>query len=187
VAAYAYAVLALLLVALSLGLSNFAASIAIGTSGVNRALRVRIAVAFGLFEAGMPIIGLLVGRHVAHALGSAAQPIAGGLLVVTGAYTVVQARTVADAAPSMTDVRGGQVLLMAASLSVDNLILGFALGARHVSLVPAISVIAAVSVGLSLIGLQLGAQLGSRIEQNSEVLAGAVLICVGAAIAAGLL
>jgi manganese efflux pump family protein len=180
-------VAALLLVAFSLGLSNFAASIAIGISGVERALRVRIAMAFGLFEAGMPIIGLLVGRQVAHALGSRAQLIAGGLLVATGAYTVVRARGASDAAPRMTDVRNGRLLLMAASLSIDNLIVGFALGAYHVSLVLAISVIAVVSVGLSLIGLELGAQLGARVEHNSELLAGIVLICVGAAVAAGLL
>jgi manganese efflux pump family protein len=180
-------VLALLLVALSLGLSNFAASIAIGISGVDRAVRARVAVAFGLFEAGMPIIGLLVGRTAAHALGSHAQLIAGGLLIATGAYTVLQARSGSDAAPRATDVRGGRLLVMAASLSIDNLIVGFALGAYRVSLVVAVCVIAAVSVGLSLIGLELGAQLGARIEHNSEVLAGIVLVCVGIAIAAGLL
>jgi putative Mn2+ efflux pump MntP len=54
--------LALLLVAASLGLSNFAASIAIGISGVDRQLRVRVALAFGLFECGMPILGPLLGR-----------------------------------------------------------------------------------------------------------------------------
>ena len=49
--------LALLLVAVSLGLSNFAAAIAIGITGVDRRLRLRIALAFGVFEAGMPIAG----------------------------------------------------------------------------------------------------------------------------------
>jgi hypothetical protein len=60
--------LALLLVAGSLGMSNFAASIAIGLSGVDQTLRVRIACAFGLFEAGMPVIGLLLGRELSHTL-----------------------------------------------------------------------------------------------------------------------
>jgi manganese efflux pump family protein len=179
-------VLALLLVALSLGLSNFAASIAIGISGVDRALRVRIALAFGLFEAGMPIVGLLAGRHFAHELGSHAHLIGGGLLVATGAFTVVQAQPGSDAPPSLIDLRRGRLLLMAAALSIDNLIVGFALGAYHVPLGLAVSLIAIASVGLSLLGLELGAQLGARVEHRSELLAGIVLICVGVAIAVGL-
>jgi putative Mn2+ efflux pump MntP len=50
-------VLALLLVAGSLGMDNFAASIAIGRSGVDPSLRLRIACAFGVFEAGCPSSG----------------------------------------------------------------------------------------------------------------------------------
>jgi hypothetical protein len=62
-------VLALLLVAGSLGLNNFAASIAIGLSGLDRAARARVTLTFGLFEAEMPVIGLLIGRGLSHALG----------------------------------------------------------------------------------------------------------------------
>ena len=40
--------LALLLVAVSLGLTNFAAAIAIGITGVDRRLRLRVALAFGV-------------------------------------------------------------------------------------------------------------------------------------------
>jgi putative Mn2+ efflux pump MntP len=40
--------LALLLVAVSLGLSNFAAAIAIGVSGVDARTRLRVAIVFGL-------------------------------------------------------------------------------------------------------------------------------------------
>jgi manganese efflux pump family protein len=109
-------VLALLLVAASLGLSNFAASIAIGMSGVDRHVRLRVALAFGLFEAGMPIVGLLVGRRAADALGSHAHLIAGLLLIATGASTVIQALRATDASAS------------AASLSIDNLIVGFGAG-----------------------------------------------------------
>lgn len=175
--------LALLLVALALGLSNFAASIAIGISGVDRQLRVRTALAFGLFEAGMPIVGLLLGRGVSHALGSHAHLIGGVLLVLTGAYTAAQAIRAPD---RPIELRSARLLLTAAGLSIDNLVVGFALGAYHVPLVLAVSVIAAVSVGLSLVGLELGERLGARIERNSELLAGIVLVCVGIAIMAGL-
>ena len=173
---YACDVLALLLVAVALGLSNFAASIAIGISGVDRQLRVRVALAFGLFEAGMPIVGLLLGRQVSHELGSHAHLIGGALLVATGAYTAAQA---IRAPGEPIELRSGRLLLMAASLSIDNLVVGFALGAYHVPVVLAVSVIAAVSVGLSLIGLELGERIGARVERTSELLGGIVLICVG--------
>jgi len=179
--------LAVLLVAGSLGLSNFAASIAIGLAGVDRELRARIALAFGLFEAGMPILGLLLGRSVAHALGSQAHIVGGALLAATGVFTLAQALRTTDASPRAFDLRRGRLWLLAASLSIDNLIVGFALGAYTVPIVVAVTVIAVVSVALSLIGLELGDQLGTRVEHNSELLAGIVLICVGAAIATGLL
>jgi len=95
--------LAVLLVAGSLGLSNFAASIAIGIAGVDRHPRARVALAFGLFEAGMPIVGLLVGHGVAHALGSRAHIIGGALLIATGAFTAAQAIRTGDGTPSALD------------------------------------------------------------------------------------
>ena len=62
------AMLALLLVAVSLGLSNFAASIGIGVSGVDARTRLRVGVIFGVFESVMPILGLLAGRSLAGTL-----------------------------------------------------------------------------------------------------------------------
>lgn len=179
--------LALLLVAASLALSNFAASIAIGMSGVDRQLRVRIALAFGLFEAGMPILGLLLGHRVSDALGSHAHLVGGALLAATGAFTVAQALRTTNTQRPTFELRRGRLLLLAASLSIDNLIVGFALGAYNVPVVLAVTVIGVVSVALSLIGLELGDQLGSRVEHRSELLAGIVLICVGVAIATGLI
>ena len=46
---------------------------------------------------------------------------------------------------------------------------------------------AVVSVGLSLLGLELGSRLGSRVGEWSEEIGGAVLILVGIAIGAGLI
>ena len=182
--------LALLLIAGSLGLSNFAASIAIGMSGVDRRVRTRVALAFGLCEAGMPIIGLLIGHQLAHTLGSSAHLIGGALLVAAGAQTSYQAlRTNEDddAANTIATAGFGRLLMLAAAISIDNLIVGFALGAYHANLALSVALIAAVSVGLSLIGLELGSRLGARVEQNSELLGGGALIAVGLAILTNLL
>lgn len=69
--------LALALVALSLGLSNFAAAIGIGVAGVDARTRVRVGVVFGIFEAGMPILGLALGRSLASTLGHATHWVGG--------------------------------------------------------------------------------------------------------------
>jgi manganese efflux pump family protein len=180
--------LALLLVAGSLGLNNLAASIAIGLSGVDRATRTRTALAFGLFEAGMPLLGLVIGRQLSHALGGAADTVGGLLLIAVGARVTIAAVRSPHGSPATRAGAGtGKLLVLAAALSIDNLVVGFALGAYRTPLVLSVAIIAIVSVGLSLLGLELGARLGARVERRSELLSGIVLIAVGLAILTGLL
>lgn len=182
--------LAVLLVALSLGLSNFAAAVGIGVGGVSGRTRLRVGVIFGLFEGGMPILGLLLGHSLAGALGRAAHWIGAGLLIATGLYALIQAVRSGGADDSAAvdgTQRTGRLLVAGLALSIDNLAVGFALGAYHVSLVLAAVVIGAVSVALSLVGLELGSRLGAKTGERGELIGGLVLIGVGAAIAAGAL
>ena len=171
--------LAIVLIAVALGLSNVAASIGLGMSGVDNRLRRRIAVTFGFFEAVMPLVGLVLGRSLARSLGAFASHLGGVLLIVIGVYAMIQARR---DAPTPVGTRGGLVLTGAA-LSIDNLVVGFALGAYRVNVVLAAVTIAMVSVGMSLVGLELGGRLGTRIEHGSAEIGAAMLMVVGVAIA----
>jgi putative Mn2+ efflux pump MntP len=58
-------VIALLFAAVAVGLSNLAASIGIGVTGVTARTRLQVGLVFGVFEAGMPIVGLLIGQRIA--------------------------------------------------------------------------------------------------------------------------
>jgi putative Mn2+ efflux pump MntP len=181
-------VLALLLVALSLGLSNFAAAIGIGISGTTARTRLRVGIIFGLFETGMPVAGLALGRGLAETLGGTARWISAALLIATGIWTLAQAvRAGPKPGPAPDEQRTWRLAITGLALSVDNLAVGFALSTFHVSLAVAAITIGAVSVALSLIGLELGARIGARAGQRGELLGGLVLIAVGAAIAAGLI
>jgi putative Mn2+ efflux pump MntP len=180
-------VFALLLVAMSVGLDNFAASTALGVSGVDRKLRLRVAVIFGVFEGLMPVVGLLLGRSLAHDLGSAAKPAAGTLLGLVGAYAVVTGVRSDRGEADTPELSVRRLALVGAVLSIDNLVIGFALGAYHVNLVVAAVTIAGVSVVLSLLGLEIGSRLGARLGRRSELAGGGVLILVGVAIGVGLL
>jgi putative Mn2+ efflux pump MntP len=213
-------VLAVLLVAVSVGLSNFAASIGLGAGGANARTRLHVAVIFGLFEGGMPALGLLLGRSLAGTVGQAAHWAGAGLLIATGGYALIQAARAARAARAagaagtagaagarqdqeMPAVREGppgpdtapagqspgRLFVTGLALSMDNLVVGFAVGTFPVSLAAAVIVIAAVSVAMSLVGLELGSRLGARLGARTgsrgEVLGGLALIGVGIALAAG--
>jgi len=184
--------LALVLVAVSVGLSNFAASVSIGVSGIDARTRLRVGVIFGLFETAMPIVGLLLGRSLATSLGHAAHWIGGALLIATGGYTVIHALRSAAShdgqAPAAPAAPGtGRLLVTGAALSIDNLAVGFALGTFHVSLAVAAIVIGAISVSMSLIGLELGNRIGTRTGDRGELLGGLVLIAVGIVVASGII
>jgi putative Mn2+ efflux pump MntP len=179
---------ALLLVAVSLSLSNFAAAIGIGVSGADARTRLRVGLTFGLFEAGMPLLGLLLGHRLAGTLGHAARWIAAAVLIATGLYTLIQAFRHADGDAADAASQGlGKLLISALALSIDNLAVGFALGTYQVALLTAAVLIGAVSVTMALIGLELGRLLGAKIGERGEALGGIMLVGVGIAIATGLL
>jgi putative Mn2+ efflux pump MntP len=211
-------VFAIVLLAVAVGLGNFAAAIGIGVSGVSRRTRVRVAVVFGVFEAGMPVAGLVLGHSLAAGLGQAARWLGAAALIVVGAAGLRQAWRSrrrdsgleggvgesglggsgvgdggggeggggeSDGGEGARSWRTGRVLVSGLALSGDNLAAGFVLGAYRTPLAVAAVVFGLVSVAMSLAGLELGARLGIVTGDRSELIASAMLIAVGVAIAAG--
>jgi putative Mn2+ efflux pump MntP len=191
-------VIALLLAAVAVGLSNLAASIGIGVTGVTARTRLQVGLVFGVFEAGMPIVGLLIGQRIATDLGRAVRWPGAILLMIVGAFALVRSlresrKSAAGespqsaAAPALPPRRLGRLLVSGFVLSLDNLVVGFALGTYQVGILSAAILIGAVSVAMSLAGLELGGLLGRWAGQRSEQMSGLILILVGAAIAGGAL
>ena len=195
---------ALLLLAVALGLDNLAAAIGFGVGARDRidgATRLRIAVVFGLFEAGMPVLGLVLGHGLADSLGAAVRWLGGAALIGFGVAGLIQARREPGhsghgdgerARPPERPQRSsaqpiGRLLLAGLVLSGDNLAAGFALGAYQVGIAAAAVVFGVVSVAMSLAGLELGARIGAAAGERSELIACVLLIVVGAVIAAGVL
>jgi manganese efflux pump family protein len=187
-------VLPLLLVAASVGLGNLAAAIGIGFGGVTTATRLRVALVFGLFETGMPIVGLVIGAGVATGIGHLARWVGAGLLIALGGGTLLRAlrQPVWPAAGGARvhpahSMGLGKLVVTAFALSLDNLAAGFALGTLHVSVAGAAIAIGAVSVLMSLAGLELGGRVGAAAGRRGEQIGGAILVAVGVALAAGVL
>jgi putative Mn2+ efflux pump MntP len=179
-----HSIVTLMLVGLSVGLDSFAASVAIGLDGISRAMRLKITLVFGLFGAGMPIVGLLLGHQVASKIGSHANVIGGLLLGITGLYLLYGALNKKDDSivKKADHEQFGKLLLIGLSLSVDNLIIGFSLGAYHEPLLLAAIIIGVACIGLSVLGLELGSRLSTKIEGYSEISSGLILVLIGLAI-----
>jgi manganese efflux pump family protein len=167
---------------------------------------------FGVFEAGMPVLGVALGQGVAASLGQAARWLGGAALIVIGLTSLILAQRgargsrdgrgarVAGGAHVAGDRAGddgpgpdgdgsswrlGRIVVSGLALSVDNLAAGFALGAYHTGLALAATVFGAVSVIMTLAGLELGARLGASAGDRSELIASVMLIAVGIAVAVG--
>lgn len=97
--------------------------------GVDNRTRLKVGIVLGFFEAGMPLLGLVIGRSLSRELGAAGHLIGAALLV--GAYTAAAGvRVGTDHRP---DHGSGSFVLTAFALSIDNLVVGLALGAFEVT------------------------------------------------------
>jgi manganese efflux pump family protein len=166
----------LLALALFLGLDSFRASLGLASAGLVRAQPTRLALAFGTCDAAASVAGLALG-------GSLLAPVRGlldglGPLVLAGcAVYVVLARPSApdSSAGDRWPIVGGVPL----SLSLDNLLVGAALGVHGLPVAASALVLGVTSALLSLAGFALGRFVGGRLAVRTE-LAGAVLLLVAA-------
>lgn len=177
--------IALLVAAIAVGLDNFGAAVGIGAAHGRSSYRWQVTAVFGVFEAGMPVVGLVAGKAVAHAVAGVAPAIGGVTVGLLGVYTVVSSLRGAKDQLGGNRLGFGRIVVLGILLSLDNLAVGFALGSLRLSLVLVFVVIGAVSVALSLLGLELGGRLGERVGERGELVGGIALMVVGVLVGLG--
>ncbi len=173
----------LIFLGFSVGLGNFGASLAIGLSGVNKSTRNKIATIFGFFETGMPIVGLLIGRQVSNVYNNKANLIGGILLFIVGLYEIISSFKKEEVQVKKVYKSWNKIILAGFALSIDNLVIGFSIGAYKEPFLLSALIIGVTSVILVLIGLEIGNRFNKKIEKNSEIISGLILILVAFAVA----
>jgi len=166
---------------LSLGLDTFAVAVGLGLSGLPRAQWRRVGLAFAFFEGVMPIVGLVAGNHLSHAVGQWAGYGAAALLILVGAHEIRESLSDEDE-DKVPSVEGGKLILAGLSVSLDELAVGFSLGVLRVPLGPALGYIALQAFALTFIGLSWGTRIGRRFGEKAELLGGVVLALLGLAL-----
>lgn len=183
---------ALIIVALAVAVDSLAVAMAFGLTGPGRRRRLEIALVFGLFQGGMPLVGVELGSQLSHVLGSATRPAGAALLCLTGVYGLLSELLPRRKSRQEESRRPWRLRLWIATgaVSVDNLIVGLTLGAYHVSPIAALCTFALAGAGLALLGVEFGRRAGGSLAHMSsgrldrfgdlgEILAGSTLIGVG--------
>jgi manganese efflux pump family protein len=159
---------------LSLGLDTVTVAVSLGIAGIGRRNRVRIGASFALFEGGMPLGGFLAGRLISGAVGDIASWAGVLVLLGVGVYMVYESLSDQDEAILNIDTWRG-LLLTSLSVSMDELAIGFSMGALGLPIALAVVLIAAQAFILTFIGTALGNRIGERLAERAEFVAGAVL------------
>ena len=176
-------IISIILLAIGLAMDCFAVSIAQGMQGGKLRPIIVMAVLFGLFQGGMPLIAYFAGSIFADFFTRWSPWIALVLLVLIGgkmlfeAYKESRQQSADDEQPSVLTL--GTMLLLAIATSIDALSIGVLFIPVPEVLWLAVSIIAATSTAFSLIGFWLGKNLGRHLPFNADILGGCILIAIG--------
>ncbi len=170
------------LIAIGLAMDCFAVSLGVGTAGTAIGFRptFRLFFHFGIFQAGMTLLGWLAGRTIVNYVASVDHWVAFGLLLFVGLRMIRSGQRKEGESSSLPDPSHGITLVMlSVATSIDALAVGLSLALLAMNVFWSALVIGLVSAILSLLGLLLGKQLGLRFGKSMEILGGIILIGIG--------
>jgi putative Mn2+ efflux pump MntP len=170
-----------MLIAVGLAMDCFAVSITNGilmkNTRINDALK--IAMCFGLFQAGMPIIGWLAGLGVIEFISSFDHWTAFGLLCIIGGKMIYESTKI-EPKKTEAEIQSISVLLMLSiATSIDALAVGLSFAFLRVAITIPIIVIGTVTFLLSFIGVFAGNRFGAFFGKRIETVSGLILIGIG--------
>ena len=174
----------LFLIAVGLSMDAFAVSVCKGLSA-GRAKPgdcLTAGVWFGGFQGLMPFIGYLLGARLESFITQIDHWIAFVLLGIIGFQMVRESRECADCGEMDASFSPKAMLPLAVATSIDALAVGVTFAFLRVSILPAVSFIAAVTFLLSALGVKAGSVFGLRYKSRAELAGGLVLILMGAKI-----
>ncbi len=167
------------LVAVSLSMDAFAVSISKGLSLPYAGRRHMLAAGFyfGIFQAGMPVLGYLVYRLFQSGMLSFAHWIASILLCAIGGSMMLESFHQEELPDPAMDMK--TMLLLAIATSIDAFAAGVSFGALQVSLWLAVALIGCTTFIFSIFGIKIGSVFGGKYKARAELAGGLILIGMG--------
>ena len=177
-------ILTIVLLAIGLAMDCFAVSVCKGLTSphgyVPRYIKpILMALLFGVFHAGMPLIGYFAGSFFASFFERFAPWIALALLGFIGGKMIYDSLHDDDNEAHLADFSFVGLLSLAFATSMDTLATGVIFIPHPEVLWLAVGVIAATCFVFSMTGFVLGHIVGARLRVNVNILGGVILILIG--------
>lgn len=137
---------------------------------------------FGVFQAGMPVIGYLLGVQFKDIITSIDHWIAFILLGIIGANMLKEAFEEEDENECDEALDVHTMVGLAVATSIDALAVGVTFAFLQVKIIPAVCFIGATTFVISVAGVKIGNVFGSRYKKRAEIAGGIILILLGAKI-----
>ena len=171
----------LVLLALALAADAFSVGIAVGLT--HRAPRqvFRLCFHFGLFQAGMALLGALLSRLAADLVAAQVGWIAFLLLELIGLNMLHEAWRGGEVERRRAHdrTRGLSLIVLSLATSIDALGAGVPLGLGNADLVLAVTLIGAAAALLTLAGMRFGRAIQGVAGRKAEYIGGLVLVALG--------
>lgn len=179
-----------LLVSVALGIDAFSVAISIGLAGIRSNQILLVSGIVTLFHIFMPLIGLSMGTYLGK--------IAGPMASIIGAFVLISigASTIWSNVKEMSANKGGasrpasenrvininsplSLIIMAASVSLDALTVGFGLGTLEMDLFLTVITMGIVAGLMTIGGLVSGRTLNNTFGDKAEIIGGLILVLIG--------
>lgn len=167
------------LLAVALGTDAFSMCLGIGMTGVRRGQVLLITATILFFHILMPLTGWYIGQLAGSLVGRAAG-IAGALILIyLGARMLWDVYKRDREEPRVVLVNTWGLLVLAASVSMDALSVGFTLGTQRVNLFLVAVTFGIVAGLMTFKGLWLGKILGRWAGEKAQLVGGLILLGIG--------
>lgn len=135
---------------------------------------------FGVFQAGMPLLGYLLGMQFKEMITSIDHWIAFVLLGIIGANMIKEGFSKEEISDEKTDrLSVKEMLGLAVVTSIDALAVGVTFAFLQVEIIPAVCIIGITTFILSAAGVKIGNIFGTRYKSKAEIAGGVILIFMG--------
>jgi len=181
-------------VAIALGADAFSLSLVIGLAGIRKRMMLRLSLVVAVFHVVMPLGGMMLGQTLGSMLGRYASGIGALVLIGLGGrmlYKVYRPtieyfpfREAKNALlhhdlPPNSSLSGFGIYVLAASVSLDALSVGFSLGTIRTDLFITVLIIGTIAGIMTGLGLVLGRVMGTWLGDKAELLGGLALLLIG--------